>query len=106
MSKFDRYALSASPSFNETETREAFSHAVPLKTLVIYCYDPRAAEIPHAVAERFGNEVYPGQIMLDASAIAWHRPRPCSPSSLPEGAQSMRCAPSPSPSTCSGYRTS
>ena len=67
MSKFDQYAFSASPSFNETETREAFSHAVPLKTLVIYCYDPRAAEIPNAVAERFGNEVYPGQIMLDSS---------------------------------------
>lgn len=67
MSKFDQYAFIASPSFNETETREAFSHAVPLKTLVIYCYDPRAAEIPNAVAERFGNEVYPGQIMLDSS---------------------------------------
>ena len=67
MSKFDRYAFSASPSFNEAETREAFSHAVPLKTLVIYCYDPRVAEIPNAVAELFGDEVFPGQIMLDAS---------------------------------------
>jgi carbonic anhydrase len=67
MSKFDRYAFSASPSFNEVETREAFSHAVPLKTLVIYCYDLRAAEIPHAVAELLGDEVYPGQIMVDAS---------------------------------------
>ena len=67
MSKFDRYAFSASPSFDEAETREAFSHAVPLKTLVIYCYDPRAAEIPNAVAELFGEEVFPGQVMLDAS---------------------------------------
>jgi len=67
MSKFDRYAFSASPSFNEAETREDFSHAVLLKTLVIYCYDPRAAEIPNAVAELFGDEVFPGQIMLDAS---------------------------------------
>jgi carbonic anhydrase len=40
---------------------------VPLKTLVIFCYDPRAAEIPNAVAELFGDEVFPGQIMLDAS---------------------------------------
>ena len=30
-------------------------------------YDPRAAEIPNAVAELFGDEVFPGQIMLDAS---------------------------------------
>ena len=67
MGKFDRYAFSASPSFNEAETREALSHAVPLKTLVIFCYDPRAAEIPNAVAELFGDEVFPGRIMLDAS---------------------------------------
>ena len=67
MRNFDQYAFSASPSFNEAETREAFSHAVPLKTLVIYCYDPRAAEIPQAVAELFGDEIFPGEIMLDAS---------------------------------------
>jgi len=34
---------------------------------VIYCYDPRAAEIPQAVAELFGDEVFPGQVVLDAS---------------------------------------
>jgi len=67
MGKFDRYAFSASPSFDETEMREAFSRAVPLRTLVIYCYDPRAAEIPYAVAELFGDEVFPGQIIHDAS---------------------------------------
>jgi len=67
MGKFDRYTFSASPSFNEAETREAFSHAVPLKTLVIFCYDPRAAEIPQAVAELFGDEVFPGQVIRDAS---------------------------------------
>jgi len=67
MGKFDRYAFSANPSFDEAATREAFSRAVPLKTLVIYCYDPRAAEIPQAVAERLGDEVFPGQIIHDAS---------------------------------------
>jgi carbonic anhydrase len=65
MGKFDRYAFSAQPSFNEAETRKAFSKAVPLKTLVIYCYDPRAAEIPNAVAKLFGDEVFPGEIILD-----------------------------------------
>lgn len=65
MGKFDRYAFSASPSFDEAETRKAFSRAVPLKTLVIYCYDPRAVEIPRAVAKLFGDEVFPGQVILD-----------------------------------------
>jgi carbonic anhydrase len=67
MGKFDRYAFSAQPSFNEAATREAFSHAVPLKTLVIYCYDPRAAEIPDVVAKLFGDEVFPGEIILDGA---------------------------------------
>src|SRR3954447_5123094 len=67
MGRFDRYAFSANPSFDEAETRQAFSHAVPLKTLVIYCYDPRAAEVPNAVATLLGDEVFPGEIILDSS---------------------------------------
>jgi len=67
MSQFDQYAFSASPLFDEATTRAAFSHAVPLKTLVIYCYDPRAAEIPQAVGKLFGDEVFPGQVILDGS---------------------------------------
>src|SRR5215471_16314812 len=67
MGKFDRYAFSAQPSFDEAETRKAFSKAVPLKTLVIYCYDPRAADIPNAVAKALGDEVFPGDIILDDS---------------------------------------
>ena len=67
MGKFNRYAFSAQPSFDEAVTRKAFSQAVPLKTLVIYCYDPRAAEIPGAVAKLFGDEVFPGAIIVDGS---------------------------------------
>src|SRR5262245_66013125 len=67
MGKFDRYAFSARPSFDEAATRKAFSKAIPLKTLVIYCYDPRAAQIPNAVAKLFGDEVFPGDIILDGS---------------------------------------
>ena len=66
MGKFDRYAFSAAPSFDEAATRRAFARAVPLRTLVIYCYDPRAAEIPNAVAKLFGDEVFPGQVIRDA----------------------------------------
>jgi carbonic anhydrase len=67
MGKFDRYAFSAQPSFDEAQTRKAFAKAVPLKTLVIYCYDPRATEIPRAVAKLFGDEVFPGDVVVDGS---------------------------------------
>ena len=65
MGQFDRFAFSARPSFDEAATRKAFAKAVPLKTVVIYCYDPRATEIPTAVARRFGDEVFPGDIIRD-----------------------------------------
>jgi carbonic anhydrase len=65
MSRFDQYTFSAQPSFNEEETRKAFSKAVPLKTLVIYCYDPRAADVPNVVAKAMGDEVFPGDIIRD-----------------------------------------
>ena len=102
MSKFDRYAFSASPSFDEAQTREAFSYAVPLKTLVIYCYDPRAAEIPQAVTNSLVTRFFQGKSFSTTRAIALHRPPPCSPSSLPEGGPSMHCARSPSHNICFG----
>jgi carbonic anhydrase len=48
-------------------TFEGANQAIPMKTLAIYCFDPRAAEIPQAVAEYFGDEVYPGENILDES---------------------------------------
>ncbi len=66
MGKFDKYAFSARPAYDEKGTRAAFSQTVPLRTLVIYCCDPRAADIPRAVAQAFGDEVYPGDIVRDA----------------------------------------
>ena len=65
MGKFDRYAFSAAPSFDEAAMRRAFARAVPLRTLVIFCYDPRAAEIPAAVARLLGDEVFPGEVIRD-----------------------------------------
>jgi carbonic anhydrase len=67
MGKFDRFAFSAASDYDEAETRRAFSQAVPLKTIVIHCYDPRAAEIPAKVAEALGDEVFPGEILHDAA---------------------------------------
>src|SRR5215475_4076549 len=59
------YAFSKQPGFVETETRKKFKQAVPLRTIVIYCYDPRAVNIPHAVATTMPGEVYPGEIIYD-----------------------------------------
>jgi len=67
MGKFDRYAFSAQASYDEAATRAAFSHAVPLKTVVVHCYDPREAEIPRAIATLFGDEVFPGEVVRDAA---------------------------------------
>lgn len=64
MSRFDEYAFSAQPGFNEPIMRESFAKAVPLNSVVIYCYDPRVRDIPAAVARHFG-EVYPGEVIRD-----------------------------------------
>jgi carbonic anhydrase len=65
--QFDKYVFSKQPGFVEPEMREAFKQAVPLRTVVIYCYDPRAVNIPQAVAKAIPGEVYPGEILRDDS---------------------------------------
>jgi carbonic anhydrase len=62
---FDTYAFSKQPGFVETEMRKAFKQAVPLRTVAVYCYDPRAVNIPHALAKAMPGEVYPGEIVQD-----------------------------------------
>jgi carbonic anhydrase len=65
--EFDRYVFSKQPGFVEPEMRKAFKQAVPLRTVVVYCYDPRAVNIPQAVAKAIPGEVYPGEILRDGS---------------------------------------
>jgi len=64
MQNFDKYSFSKQADFHEPTIRKEISKAVPLRTVVIYCYDPRAVGIPDAVAKEFG-EVYPGDIITD-----------------------------------------
>ena len=64
MSKFSNYEYRKQPGF-DMNTFAGANQAIPMKTLVIHCVDPRAVEIPHAVAEYFGDEVYPGEIITD-----------------------------------------
>ncbi len=62
---YNAKAFSAQPGYDEARTRKEFAELMPLKTIIIYCYDPRAAGIPAAVAKEFG-EVYPGEVVTDA----------------------------------------
>lgn len=61
---FDAYAFSKQPGFDEATVRREFAKAVPLKTVVVYCYDPRIAQVPRLVAEEFG-QIHPGEIITD-----------------------------------------
>lgn len=62
--KFDAYAFSKQPDYHEATVRKEFAKAVPLRTVVIYCYDPRAVGVPEAVARELG-DTYPGDIITD-----------------------------------------
>jgi carbonic anhydrase len=60
MGKFSVYEYRRQPGF-DMNTFEGANQAIPMKTLVIYCFDPRAADIPQAVAAYLGDEVYRDQ---------------------------------------------
>lgn len=62
---FDAYTFSKQADYHEPTVRKEFAKVVPLRTVVIYCFDPRAVGIPAAVASEF-DEVYPGDIITDA----------------------------------------
>lgn len=64
MAKFEEFQFRTQTWFDQTNF-QGFDQAIPMKTIVIYCFDPRAADIPKAVAEYFGDEVYPGENVLD-----------------------------------------
>jgi len=61
---FDDYVFSKQPGYDEPTFRKEFSKAMPLRTVVVYCYDPRVVGIPAAVAKEFG-ETYPGEVVTD-----------------------------------------
>jgi len=61
---FDQFAFSRRPDYDEATVRKEFAQLMPLRTIVVYCYDPRAAGIPEAVAKEFG-DVFPGDVVAD-----------------------------------------
>ncbi len=60
----DAYVFSKQPGYDEPIFRKEFAKAMDLRTVVIYCFDPRVVGIPAAVAKEFG-EVHPGDIITD-----------------------------------------
>jgi carbonic anhydrase len=62
--KYSEYEFRTQPWFDQDKF-EGFNFAIPMKTMVIHCFDPRAAEIPAAIAAHFPDEVYPGENILD-----------------------------------------
>ncbi len=62
---FDHATFSKQPDYSEKDMRKEFAGLMPLRTIVIYCYDPRVKGIPAAVAREFG-DTYPGEVILDA----------------------------------------
>ncbi len=68
MSKYSEYEYRKQPGFDMNSFEGAYQ-AIPMKTLVIHCFDPRAAEIPQAIAAYFGDEVYPGETFSTRMAI-------------------------------------
>jgi len=61
---FDAYAFSKQSDYHESTVRQAFAKAAQLKTVVVYCYDPRAVGIPKAVAQELC-DVFPGDVLVD-----------------------------------------
>lgn len=64
MTNYTEYEFRTQPWFDEDHFT-GFNQAIPMKTMVIHCFDPRAAEIPEKVAAHLGGEVYPGENILD-----------------------------------------
>src|SRR5215469_16800982 len=69
MTKYSEFEFRTQPWFDpawfDRSAFKGFSQFIPMKTIVIHCFDPRASEIPQAVADYFGDEVYPGKNILD-----------------------------------------
>ncbi|AKD55434.1 carbonic anhydrase [Spirosoma radiotolerans] len=68
MTDFSQFEFRNLPGFDQNNF-DGFDQAIPMKTMVIYCFDPRASEIPKAVADYLGDEVYPGENKVDENGV-------------------------------------
>ncbi|MFF2123836.1 hypothetical protein ACFVW1_00250 [Streptomyces olivochromogenes] len=65
MSDFAEFTFRAQPGYNEAVAREIITSVIPVRTIAMYCFDPRAGGAAQAVADYLGDEVYPGELLLD-----------------------------------------
>jgi carbonic anhydrase len=64
MGKYSEFETRRQPWF-EASNFNGFNLAIPMKSMLIYCLYPRASDVPQAVARHFGDEIYPGEVILD-----------------------------------------
>ena len=64
MPKFSEFQFRTQPKFKQSEIQGIVRSAIPMKTLVIYC-STLVRQIPKKVADYFGDEVYPGENILN-----------------------------------------
>lgn len=71
--RFEEFEFRSVPGFSPSRFDRSnfvgFSDAIPMKTIVVHCFDPRASEIPAAVARHFGDEVYPGENIINEDGL-------------------------------------
>ena len=55
---FDKAIISRHPNYDDRKTRSEPN----LRTVVVYCFDPRVTGIPAAVAKALPGQIYPGEV--------------------------------------------
>ncbi|MFE3830426.1 carbonic anhydrase [Streptomyces sp. NPDC059092] len=65
MSGFSEFTFRGQSDSSEPAAREIITSSIPVRTIAIYCFDPRAADAAQAVSDHFGDEIYPGDLILD-----------------------------------------
>jgi len=71
MTDFKSFEFRTQPWFDE-DNFQGFNAFIPMKTIVVSCFDPRANEAPNAVAEFFGDEIFPGENVYDNGIRVGH----------------------------------
>jgi carbonic anhydrase len=64
MPNFNDFQFRKQSWYDASTIRDLIPTFILMKTIVVYCFDPRASEIPMKVAEHFG-EIYPGENIID-----------------------------------------
>jgi carbonic anhydrase len=78
MRKYSEFETRTQPWFDQLNFK-GFNQAIPMKTLVIYCLDPRAADIPQGSPSILGMRSTPAKSFSTKLATGLVPRGPCSP---------------------------